>query len=118
MDLEAQGLSTLPLLFPRSQATPDQSTIFEMLEGKYTDKKIEDYYENYETVPSYVQVSLGISRTFENEPHHVVIPAGKPLIIDESATYQDILVRIISFDPTLAPEGKGLSQVKHRFSPL
>jgi phytoene dehydrogenase-like protein len=89
-------------------AADGHCTIFEMLEGKYIDKKIEDYYENYEVFPSYVQVSLGISRTFENEPHHVVIPAGKPLVIDESAAYQDILFRIFNYDPTVAPEGKTL----------
>lgn len=84
-------------------------TIFEMLEGRYIDEKIRDYYDNYETFPSYVQVSLGVSRSFENEPHSLVVfPTERPLIIDESVTYEDIMIRIFNFDPTLAPEGKTL----------
>lgn len=81
-------------------------TIFEMLEGKYINEKIKDYYDNYETFPSYVQVSLGVSRTFENEPHTLVFPLEKPLLIDESVTYEYIMIRVFNFDPTLAPEGK------------
>ena len=87
-------------------AADGHCTIFEMLEGKYIDKKIKDYYDNYETFPSYVQVSLGVSRSFENEPHSLVFPLEKPLIIDESITYEDIMIRIFNIDPTLAPEGK------------
>ena len=86
-------------------------TIFEMLGGKYLNEKIRDYYDNYETFPSYVLVSLGVSRTFENEPHSLVFPLERPLTIDESITYEDIMVRIFNFDPTLAPEGKTVISV-------
>ncbi len=86
-------------------------TIFKMLQGRYTDQEIMDYYANYETFPSYVQVSLGISRTFENEPHMVVFPVDNPLVVDDSATHEDIPARIFNFDPTLAPEGKTLITV-------
>ena len=81
-------------------------TIFEMLEGRYIDEEIRDYYDNYETFPSFVQVSLGVSRTFESEPHTLFTPLEKPLVIDESVTYEDIMIRTFNFDPTLAPEGK------------
>ena len=77
-----------------------------MLEGRYIDEEIRDYYDNYETFPSFVQVSLGVSRTFESEPHALVTPLEKPLVIDESVTYEDIMIRTFNFDPTLAPEGK------------
>jgi len=87
-------------------AADGYSTIFKMLEGRYTDEKIRDYYDIYETFPSYLQVSFGISRTFENEPHLLVFPLIKPLIIDDSISYKNIVVRIFNFDPTLSPEGK------------
>jgi phytoene dehydrogenase-like protein len=89
-------------------AADGHSTIFQMLEGRYTNQKIMDYYANYETFPSYLQVSLGIARTFENEPHMTVFPADKPLVIDSSVTYESLPVRIFNFDPTLAPAGKTL----------
>ena len=89
-------------------AADGHSTIFEMLKGKYVDDEVRDYYNNYETFPSFLQVSLGVSRTFEKEPPYLVVPLPQPLKIDPSATYKEIGVRIFNFDPTLAPEGKTL----------
>jgi phytoene dehydrogenase-like protein len=81
-------------------------TIFEMLDGKYISEKIRNYYENYTIFPSYVQVSLGVTRTFENEPHLLVFPAEKPIRIDDSIEHEYFGVRIFNFDATAAPEGK------------
>jgi len=81
-------------------------TIFEMLEGKYINKEIKGYYENYKTFPSYVQVSLGVSKTFEDVPHSLHFPLEKPLIIDKDSKHEYIGVRIFNFDTTCAPEGK------------
>jgi phytoene dehydrogenase-like protein len=87
-------------------AADGYSTIFEMLEGRYTGKKILRFYENYKTSPSYLQFSLGVSRTFPGVPPKVVFPLEKPLVIDPDTSYEDIKVRVLNFDPTLAPEGK------------
>ena len=92
-------------------AADGYSTIFKMLEGKYTDRKIMDYYDNYEVFPSYLQVSFGIARSFKDEPHLSYLPLIRPLIIDHSISYKDIPVRIFNFDPTLSPEGKTLITV-------
>jgi len=81
-------------------------TIFEMLEGKYIDNKIRYYYENYKPFPSYLQVSLGISRTFPEVSYSLVFPLEKALVIDPETTSETIGLRIFNFDPTLAPEGK------------
>ena len=62
----------------------------------------------YEIFPSYLQVSLGIARTFEHEPQTVVFPLEHSLVVDDSAQYEDLAIRIFNFDPTLAPEGKTL----------
>ena len=87
-------------------AADGHSTIFEILEGKYTDKTILRYYEDYKTFPSYLQFSLGVSRTFPDVPHRLVFPLEKPLAIDPHTSYEDLKVRVFNFDPTLAPEGK------------
>ena len=81
-------------------------TIFKMLSGKYVDEKIRDYYSNHETFPSYLMVSLGISRTFDTEPQTVVLPMDRPLIVDETSAYEDLFLRIYNFDKKLATEGK------------
>ncbi|UCH92815.1 MAG: NAD(P)/FAD-dependent oxidoreductase [Candidatus Aminicenantes bacterium] len=87
-------------------AADGYSTIFEMLEGKYTDKTILCYYENYKTYPSYLQFSLGVSRTFPGVPPRLVFPLEKPLLIDPDTSFEDLNIRVLNFDPTLAPEGK------------
>lgn len=87
-------------------AADGHATIFEMLEGKYTDKKILHYYNNFKTFPSYIQVSLGISRTFPGVPHFLVFPLEKTLVIDPGTIYEDIVFRVFNFDPTVAPGGK------------
>lgn len=81
-------------------------TIFEMLEGKFIDDTIKDYYDNYEIFPSYVQISLGVSRTFEDIPHMLFFPIEKQLVIDSDSKHDYCELRVFNFDPTLAPEGK------------
>jgi phytoene dehydrogenase-like protein len=89
-------------------AADGYATVFDMLEGKYLDDQINDYYENYEVMPSYVQVSLGIARKFDNEPQTVAFPLEQPLIVDDNVRHEDIVVRIFNNDRAIAPEGKSL----------
>ncbi len=87
-------------------AADGHSTIFDMLEGKYVSEKIRDYYDSLRIFPSMVQVSLGVARRFDNEPHTLVFPVDKPLVIDQTSKHHEIYVRIFNFDPTLAEKGK------------
>ena len=91
-------------------AADGYSTIFTMLDGRYVNEKLRDYYsgrsEKLKVFPSLVFVSLGVARSFDSEPHALVFPIKEPLVIDDSMTYRDLTVRIFNFDPTLAPEGK------------
>jgi phytoene dehydrogenase-like protein len=86
-------------------------TIFNMLGGKYINNKIEKDYENLMTFPSYLQISLGIDKTFEGEPHHLYFPLDKPLDLGDGTVHKYIGVRIFNFDPTLSPEDKTLLTV-------
>lgn len=81
-------------------------TIFEMLGGKFVDEKIKFYYENFTTFPSYLQISLGLSRTFEGLPCAMVYELKKPIVIDAETKRDRIGFRTFNFDPTLAPKGK------------
>lgn len=87
-------------------AADGHSTIYDMLEGRYIDEEIAGYYSSMNTFPSLVQVSLGVSRTFENEPSYLVFPLEKPIHIDENSRSDDIHLRIFNFDPTLSSKGK------------
>jgi len=91
-------------------AADGYSTIFKMLEGKYVDEKLREYYsgesEKLKVFPSLVFVALGVTRKFDDEPHSLVFQLKKPIAVDESVSYEYLPVRIFNFDPTLAPEGK------------
>jgi len=91
-------------------AADGHSTIFEMLGGRYVNEKLRTYYsgqsKKLKVFPSLVFVSLGVARTFDNEPHAMVFPLKKPLYIDDSMSYGNLSVRIFNFDSTLAPQGK------------
>jgi phytoene dehydrogenase-like protein len=88
-------------------AADGHATIFEMLEGKYTDENILHYYENVTPTPSYLLVSLGLSRTFPGIPHRLTFPLDKPLYIDPGTpAEEELCIRVFDFDPGLAPEGK------------
>jgi len=92
-------------------AADGHSTIFDMLDGRYVDTKVKDYYDSYETFPSYLMVSFGAARTFHNEPNMVILALEQPLTIDRGPKCEQVMVRILSFDPTLAPEGKTVMTV-------
>jgi phytoene dehydrogenase-like protein len=91
-------------------AADGYSTIFKLLDGRYVNAKLCGYYggqnENLTVFPSLVFVSLGIARTFDKEPHDLVFPLKKHLVVDDSISYRDLPVRILNFDPTLASAGK------------
>lgn len=89
-------------------AADGYSTIYEMLGGKFIDKKTESFYKNELTFSSYLQLSLGIDRKIESEASSLIFPLTKPVYIDPVNTISDISIRIHSFDPTLASEGKTL----------
>ena len=76
-------------------AADGYSTIFEMLEGKYIDKTILRYYENYKTFPSYLQFSLGVSRTFPGVPPRLVFPLVKNLPVRTAAKPQPKRNRLV-----------------------
>lgn len=89
-------------------AADGYSTIYEMLGGRFIDKKTASFYKNELPFSSYLQLSLGIDREIESEASSLIFPLAKPVFIDPANTISDISIRVHSFDPTLAPEGKTL----------
>jgi phytoene dehydrogenase-like protein len=86
-------------------AADGHATIFDMLGGKYTDGRIRDYYDTLPIFPPLVHVALGVNRSFEKMPAHVVYSLDEPVTI--GGREQNYFgVEIGSFDPTLAPSGK------------
>lgn len=87
-------------------AADGYSTIFKMLEGRYIDDKIKQLYNSHPKWPSMILVSLGISKTFENEPSCIELHLNKELVVDKTSKLKSIPITIYNFDSTLAPTGK------------
>jgi phytoene dehydrogenase-like protein len=88
-------------------AADGHSTIFDMLDGRYLNKKISDAYTNWELFTPVVQVSFGIDKYIESLiPVEVYII--NDLTIGRTTTKYGYSVMNYFFDPTMAPEGKSV----------
>ncbi|MDX1797843.1 MAG: FAD-dependent oxidoreductase, partial [Candidatus Lokiarchaeia archaeon] len=87
-------------------AADGHNTIFEMLEGKYINKKIAEYYKSRKLFGTMVRVSLGLNRTFEDTPHMYSLYIDEPISFEDNKTIDRLETTIYNFDPILAPKGK------------
>jgi phytoene dehydrogenase-like protein len=90
-------------------AADGYSTIFEMLDGKYVNKKIRHLYENVPVVPSNLQVSIGVDMDLSGDAGlnsvYYLYELDEPVMIaGEEKKY--ISIKNYTFDPTFAPQGK------------
>jgi phytoene dehydrogenase-like protein len=88
-------------------AADGYSTIFNMLEGKYLNKKISNAYENWELFSPIVQVSFGINKTIDSDvPSEIWM--NKDQMIGRTKTRSGYSFMNYKFDNTMAPEGKSV----------
>jgi len=88
-------------------AADGHSTLFDMLEGKYLDKKVSNAYDKWELFTPFVQVSFGINKRIESE-----VPVETWLIKDHmigrTKTISGYSFMNYCFDRTMAPDGKSV----------
>jgi phytoene dehydrogenase-like protein len=93
-------------------AADGHSTIYNMLEGKYLNKKISNAYENWDLFTPIVQVSFGINKKIESE-----IPVESWIIKDQAIgrtkTNNGYSIMNYCFDRTMAPEGKSAIVIRY-----
>lgn len=87
-------------------AADGHETIFSLLPEKYRDEKVAEPYHTMPVFPSYLQVSLGISRDLSGEPASLTRVLREPLQVDPRTSLNQLTFRIFHFDPTFAPPGK------------
>jgi phytoene dehydrogenase-like protein len=63
-------------------AADGHATIYDLLAGKYTDKAIKKTYDEMQTFPSYLQVSLGVAQDLSGQPPSVTRLLDAPLHLD------------------------------------
>jgi phytoene dehydrogenase-like protein len=88
-------------------AADGHSTIFDMLGGKYKNRKISNAYENWKLFTPIVQVSFGINKKIESEVP-VEMWLIKDKIIGRTKTSNGYSIMNYCFDHTMAPEGKSV----------
>lgn len=89
-------------------AADGYTTIFSMLGGKFTDKKIIESYEKWPLFYPLIYVGIGVNRTFENEPltvSGISFSLREPVEIGD-AVRKRLWIHPYNHDPSLAPEGK------------
>lgn len=89
-------------------AADGHTTIFEMLDGKYADKKIRGYYENLPLFEPLIYVGLGVNGTFNDFPSSVGglnFPLAETVPLGGKEVNR-LGVTIYNFDPSLAPPGQ------------
>jgi phytoene dehydrogenase-like protein len=86
-------------------AADGHSTIFGMLDGKFMNDKLKEYYAKLPLFPPLLYVGLGIARSFPPEPHEIVYILEKPFTFGNK-TCDRMCLDIYNYDPTFAPPGK------------
>lgn len=80
------------------------ATIFKMLDGKFVDKKIRFLYDQCQTFPAILQISLGIKKLFPDAPHTLNFVLPRPLRVDDRTSYNRVEVETFAADSGLCPE--------------
>ncbi|WP_017299128.1 phytoene desaturase family protein [Nodosilinea nodulosa] len=88
-------------------ACDGRRTIFDLLKGKYINRRIEQLYNGHLPLHSQFQVLLGVNMDFSQQPAWVTHLLDRPVAI-AGQPHAEIGVKHYSFDPSLAPPGKSV----------
>ena len=88
-------------------AADGHATIFDMLDGEFTDRAIRRRYDGHLPTHQMVQVSLGVDRDFSAGPHWVTYLLDRPITL-AGEERSEIGLKHYCFDPSLAPRGKSV----------
>jgi phytoene dehydrogenase-like protein len=91
-------------------AADGRATIFHMLAGRYTDRRIRRMYDGHLPTHQMCQVSLGVNRDLSDEPHWQTILLDAPLRL-AGHDHRELGIQHYCFDPSLAPPGKSVIEL-------
>ena len=86
-------------------AADGHSTLFDMLEDRFTPPTLRERFATQPLYPPFIQVSLGIDRDMSGTPHAVKAQTAAPFEL-AGGTRQELWYQHFAFDPTMAPPGK------------
>jgi phytoene dehydrogenase-like protein len=82
------------------------ATIFEMLGGRYVNKRILEAYRQWKIFHPLIQVSLGINQIFPDAPHAVSLPFPQPPKVDDAMRHDRFEVTVFGPDYGYCAAGK------------
>jgi len=83
------------------------NTIYKMLDGKFLEPELQEYYRKSEIFEPLVMVTLGVNRDLSDQPHTAIHSLKTPITIAGNEEPY-IQVKHYGYDPTLAPKGKSV----------
>ena len=92
-------------------AADGYGTIFEMLGGRYVNRKIRSRYSSWELCRPLLMISYGVARELPGELPFGAILLEDPLTIDDKPV-EGLLARIFNYSSRFAPLGKTVVQVE------
>jgi len=92
-------------------AADGYGTIYQMLDGKYTNEKIDKYYGAYDEEQEFgLHVFMGINRDLSDEPHSIALLLDEPVKL-ESKKRNSLYLELFDSNTGVAPEGKSIIKV-------
>lgn len=85
-------------------AADGHTTLFEMLQDRYTPPEVRRWYDEQRIFPPMVQVSFGVARDIPELRTSTSIPLDEPIELPDRS-WDRLSARCMSYDPNLAPEG-------------
>jgi phytoene dehydrogenase-like protein len=92
-------------------AADGYSTIYDMLDGNYTDASITERFETWPMFKPILMISYGTTLSLPNEISNQFIRLDKPFALTNQ-TIDKFLVRVFNYDPELNPPSKTVVQVE------
>lgn len=91
-------------------ACDGRGTIFDLLGGEFTDKRIRRMYDGHLPIHSMMQISLGVNRDLSSSPHWVTYLLPESILV-AGEPRSEIGIKHYCFDPSLAPAGKSVVEL-------
>ncbi len=91
-------------------AIDGRTVIYDILDGVYTNEKINKIYSEWKTVDPFVSVSLGVDMEFKDEVWMTFFKSTDSVTIAEEEI-DNIMIRFFNYSPHFAPKGKTVIQV-------
>jgi phytoene dehydrogenase-like protein len=89
-------------------ASDGHATIFDLLDGKYTNDEIIKRYNGGMTASkSIIQVSFGVAMDFSDQPPMINFLLDEPIWLG-NIRHERLVLKHYCFDPTMAPQGKSV----------